>query len=292
MGKLTTHVLDTAHGRPGAGVKVALFAVTGEGKQLLKMDVTNVDGRCATPLLEGDALRPGQYELVFNGVELAHFAKAEPWPSDGPTIFFLGRHEPRKGLAVLLEAMAELPPSVRLWVAGDGPETDALRRRSAGDVRIEWLGRISEDEKARRLRGADVFCAPSLHGASIAGSGDMRIDRAEANDFSASIGGSGDMEISALHARQASFSVAGSGNISAAGAAEETRVSIAGSGDVTLDRLDSHRARVTVMGSGNVALRASEAVNGSVMGSGDVVVSGPARCSVSKMGSGDVRCGA
>jgi 5-hydroxyisourate hydrolase len=66
MGKLTTHVLDTAHGRPGAGVKVALFAVTGEGKQLLKMDVTNADGRCATPLLEGDALRPGQYELVFN----------------------------------------------------------------------------------------------------------------------------------------------------------------------------------------------------------------------------------
>ena len=66
MGKLTTHVLDTAHGRPGAGVKVALFTVTAEGKQLLKMDVTNADGRCATPLLEGDALRPGQYELVFN----------------------------------------------------------------------------------------------------------------------------------------------------------------------------------------------------------------------------------
>ena len=66
MGKLTTHVLDTANGRPGAGVKVALFAITDGGKQLLKMDVTNADGRCGTPLLEGEALKPGQYELVFN----------------------------------------------------------------------------------------------------------------------------------------------------------------------------------------------------------------------------------
>jgi 5-hydroxyisourate hydrolase len=62
MGKLTTHVLDTAHGRPGAGVKVALYAL---GKGLLKEDVTNADGRCSTPLLEGDSLQPGQYQLVF-----------------------------------------------------------------------------------------------------------------------------------------------------------------------------------------------------------------------------------
>jgi len=66
MGKLSTHVLDIAGGKPGAGVKVALFAVGADGKVLLKMDVTNTDGRCATPLLEGDAMQPGQYELVFN----------------------------------------------------------------------------------------------------------------------------------------------------------------------------------------------------------------------------------
>jgi phosphatidylinositol alpha-mannosyltransferase len=109
----------------------------------------------------------GHYELTFNGVELGPYAKGTPWPTDGPTILFLGRHEPRKGLAVLLEAMAELPTDVRLWVAGDGPETEALRRRSAGDVRVEWLGRVSEEEKAARLLGADVFCAPSLHGESF-----------------------------------------------------------------------------------------------------------------------------
>jgi 5-hydroxyisourate hydrolase len=65
MGKLSTHVLDTAHGRPGAGVKVELYAVDGGQRTLLKQDSTNNDGRCNTPLLEGDTLRAGQYELVF-----------------------------------------------------------------------------------------------------------------------------------------------------------------------------------------------------------------------------------
>jgi phosphatidylinositol alpha-mannosyltransferase len=109
----------------------------------------------------------GTYELVFNGVDVEHYAKATPTPTAGPTIFFCGRHEPRKGLSVLLEAMSQLPTEVRLWIASDGPETDTLKSRWAGDPRIEWLGRISEDEKAARLRGADVFCAPSLGGESF-----------------------------------------------------------------------------------------------------------------------------
>lgn len=109
----------------------------------------------------------GQYELVFNGVELAPYAAAPAWPKEEPTIFFLGRHEPRKGLAVLLEAMGEMPAGVRLWVGSDGPETEALRRQVAGDVRIEWLGRLSDREKVERLKAADVFCAPSLSGESF-----------------------------------------------------------------------------------------------------------------------------
>ena len=66
MGKLSTHVLDTAHGRPGAGVKLELFTVNGGERTLLKTGVTNSDGRCAEPLLEGAALQGGQYELVFH----------------------------------------------------------------------------------------------------------------------------------------------------------------------------------------------------------------------------------
>ncbi len=66
MGKLSTHVLDTAHGRPGAGVKLELFSVDGGSRSLVKTELTNADGRCGAPLLEGEALRVGQYELVFH----------------------------------------------------------------------------------------------------------------------------------------------------------------------------------------------------------------------------------
>jgi 5-hydroxyisourate hydrolase len=65
MGKLSTHVLDTTQGKPGAGVQLTLYAVTDSGRRLLKTDTTNADGRCSTPLLEGDAMQPGRYELVF-----------------------------------------------------------------------------------------------------------------------------------------------------------------------------------------------------------------------------------
>lgn len=109
----------------------------------------------------------GDYDLTFNGVELARFASGAPRPTSGPTIFFIGRHEPRKGLRVLLEAMGGLPADTRLWIAGDGHETAELKTKYAGDSRIEWLGTISESDKIARLQGADVFCAPSLHGESF-----------------------------------------------------------------------------------------------------------------------------
>lgn len=65
MGKLSTHVLDITKGQPGVGVKLALYAVDNGARALLKRDVTNSDGRCDAPLLAGDELRPGKYELVF-----------------------------------------------------------------------------------------------------------------------------------------------------------------------------------------------------------------------------------
>jgi 5-hydroxyisourate hydrolase len=65
MGKLSTHVLDTAHGRPAAGVVVELYRVEGSGRVLLKTALTNQDGRCEGPLLEGEEFQAGCYELVF-----------------------------------------------------------------------------------------------------------------------------------------------------------------------------------------------------------------------------------
>lgn len=109
----------------------------------------------------------GEYEILFNGVELDEYATATPHVTSGPTIFFCGRHEERKGLDVLLAAMRQLPADVRLWIASDGPDTPRLRAEYQHDARIEWLGRIDDAEKVARLKGADVFCAPSLRGESF-----------------------------------------------------------------------------------------------------------------------------
>jgi 5-hydroxyisourate hydrolase len=65
MGRLTTHVLDTAAGKPAAGLKIELFAAGGEPR-LLKSAITNGDGRVDDPLLDGADLRAGQYELRFH----------------------------------------------------------------------------------------------------------------------------------------------------------------------------------------------------------------------------------
>ncbi len=117
----------------------------------------------------------GDYQILPNGVELDRFLTYSQTPrathdEASPTrqaIFFCGRHEPRKGLEILLQAHATLPDTVDLWIASEGPETERLKREWAGDSRIVWLGRISDAEKAMRLSQADVFCAPSLGGESF-----------------------------------------------------------------------------------------------------------------------------
>jgi 5-hydroxyisourate hydrolase len=64
MGRLTTHVLDTALGRPAAGVEIVLYRVTPQRQELARKH-TNADGRLDNPVLDGDAFVPGIYELVF-----------------------------------------------------------------------------------------------------------------------------------------------------------------------------------------------------------------------------------
>ncbi len=109
----------------------------------------------------------GEYETLFNGVETTEIRATAPRRSERPAIFFLGRHEERKGLGVLLAALDGIDLDVSCWIAGIGPDTNRLRAGYADDPRLEWLGRISDADKLARLRGASVFCAPSLHGESF-----------------------------------------------------------------------------------------------------------------------------
>jgi 5-hydroxyisourate hydrolase len=66
MGKLTTHVLDTATGKPAAGMKISLYQVSGNSHTKIGDFVTNGDGRVDGPLLEGDAFKLGTFELMFS----------------------------------------------------------------------------------------------------------------------------------------------------------------------------------------------------------------------------------
>ncbi|MEO8487509.1 MAG: hydroxyisourate hydrolase [Betaproteobacteria bacterium] len=66
MAKLSTHVLDTLHGRPAAGVRIELYACDAEAATLVATARTNADGRTDRPLLEGAAVRRGRYRLVFH----------------------------------------------------------------------------------------------------------------------------------------------------------------------------------------------------------------------------------
>ncbi|ALM53584.1 hydroxyisourate hydrolase [Halomonas huangheensis] len=66
MGRLTTHVLDTSRGCPGQGIRIDIFRINGDERVQLGSTVTNDDGRCDNPLLEGDAFTSGEYELLFH----------------------------------------------------------------------------------------------------------------------------------------------------------------------------------------------------------------------------------
>ena len=113
--------------------------------------------------LGGDAVE------IPNGVAVAQYADAAPlvgYPRSGGTIGFIGRYdEPRKGMPVLLDALARLAPSrpeLRLLVAGRGDADDLLADLPPAVAgRIDLLGQVSEADKARMLRSVDVYCAPN-----------------------------------------------------------------------------------------------------------------------------------
>ncbi|MEI6630085.1 MAG: glycosyltransferase family 4 protein [Actinomycetota bacterium] len=154
---------------------VGTFHSAGEsvGYRTLQRQLTWLMKRCdVRTAVSKDALElaqryfPGDYEVLYNGIELERYQSVEKVKKES-AIFFIGRHEPRKGLEVLIQAVIQMPDDVVLWIASDGPETADLKARYGHISKIEWLGRISDSEKYLRLRRSAVFCAPSLHGESF-----------------------------------------------------------------------------------------------------------------------------
>lgn len=112
---------------------------------------------------------PGDYKVIPNGVDVERFGRAVPvarWQDGTRNILFVGRHEPRKGLLDLLKAYRILRKTgcdCRLLVVGTGPQEREARRyimtRRLGGV--EFLGRVTDDEKAQLFRTVDVFVSPA-----------------------------------------------------------------------------------------------------------------------------------
>ncbi|MGW2560700.1 glycosyltransferase family 4 protein [Streptomyces sp. NPDC001514] len=133
--------------------------------------------------LGGDAV------VIPNGVDVDFFARAEPraeWQSEearspaaggggrraGGTIGFIGRiDEPRKGLPVLMKALPKIlaeRPETRLLVAGRGDEQEAVESLPKEmRSRVEFLGMVSDEDKARLLRSVDLYVAPNTGGESF-----------------------------------------------------------------------------------------------------------------------------
>ena len=117
----------------------------------------------------------GDAVLIPNGVTCKQFEVGDPfdgYPRPGKTILFLGRiDDPRKGLHVLLEAMPSIVNrfgDIRLLIAGPG-DIDGVRASLAPEIanHVEFLGLISEDDKVRAFKSADVYIAPNTGGESF-----------------------------------------------------------------------------------------------------------------------------
>lgn len=175
---------------------------------------------------------------------------------------------------------------------GPSAELDTLAIARVGDtLRIGrknggfgWSGGSHRDVKVH-------VTLPRVTAASIAGSGNMTIDRVEGQAFEAADAGSGDLNIAILAAQQAKFSLAGSGSVQVVGKVDRLTVSLAGSGDFTAPGLKASSAKVSLAGSGDVRADVTGPASVSSAGSGDIDLGTGARCSTSKVGSGAVHCG-
>ena len=183
-------------------------------------------------------------------------------------------------------------------VRAEGPSEELDKLKIVREGNTLRIGRINHDglswDDFGHHDGKHVkiyVTLPHLAEASIAGSGDMAIDKVEGAKFAGSSAGSGNMMVAALAVDDADLSIAGSGDMTIKGSAKQLGIDIAGSGSVDGSGLKAQGAKVSIAGSGDARADVTGPATVSVMGSGDVDLGSGAKCSTSKMGSGDVHCG-
>jgi phosphatidylinositol alpha-mannosyltransferase len=151
---------------------------------MLRPSLEKIDARIA---VSDDARRTiiehlgGDAIVIPNGVSVANFSTATPQPQYSgvkyggatPTIAFLGRlNEPRKGLDVLVKAVPQILqsyPDAKFFIAGKGDEGEAEAKANLGqyNAAVQFLGGLSDKEKAEFLKSVDIFVAPQTGGESF-----------------------------------------------------------------------------------------------------------------------------
>ena len=171
--------------RESRSVNVATFHAYGGwspayqfGSRVLGAYADRLHGRIAVSAAARhfiDRFFPGHYKVIPNGVDAERFRRSVPlarWQDGTRNILFVGRFEPRKGLLDLLKAYRILRKTgcqCRLLVVGGGPQEREARRYVATRrlIGVEFLGRVSDDEKAQLFRTADVYVSPATGGESF-----------------------------------------------------------------------------------------------------------------------------
>lgn len=190
--------------------------------------------------------------------------------------------EVRTGSAAAVSAKGSEKLLERTLVEVKGGRLIIRPERQKGWFRMGW----STKGKARF-----VVTVPELKAATIAGSGDIRIDQVRGQSFEGTIAGSGGLGLGSVAVEMLKLSIAGSGDARAgSGKARNAEYEIAGSGGVEAGGIAADALKVSIAGSGSVRANAARTADVDIVGSGDVVVTGGAKCNVSKAGSGDVRC--
>lgn len=181
-------------------------------------------------------------------------------------------------------------PGFSVRADGDPAVLDRLKIEKVGDTLR--VGRVAAQGWHWSGKGAKVSVTlPALAAVSVAGSGDVTVDRVTGSRFAGDGAGSGRLAIGQLAVDDAHFNVAGSGALKLAGTAKRLSVSIAGSGEVEARDLTASSADISVAGSGGVRATVNGPATVSMMGSGDVDLGSGAKCQTTKLGSGSVRCG-
>ncbi len=180
-------------------------------------------------------------------------------------------------------------------VAANGSEK--LLEHTVVEVKGDTLSIRPEEQKGwfhsgwHHGKAHFVVTVPQLSGATIAGSGGIRVDRVAGDSFEGSIAGSGGLELAATDVQSLKLSIGGSGGIrSGTGKAKVAEYEIAGSGGIDASGVSAEQAKVSIAGSGSVQANATKTAEVDIMGSGNVKVGGGAKCTVSKAGSGNVSC--